>query len=346
MIENVNISNLKLFNNEGYSLPLANDLQKKIQEEIASKVAKLLSQEFIHTFIPDHNLNETKLRIYLTKDGITVEMLETSGTDTKNIKQDADLSDDIKTRKEKIIKKVNSLFEEIPESNVFSKLESEKVHPLSVPKSEQVPFRVGFDANIPNPYAQQLQAKIEALQNQLNQQKPSSEEFLLIRHQLQLLTQAVEALKNKQNISFSRTEEYAFINGLMDRQMDLCQMFIKCLSEKIHPTSNTPIPPDPTLKDITAKLEIERNALKAELKSLHKDHEKTSQLLAEKQQEILDLQTHLSSLIQEKTALQLEQNNLKSQLAQANRNLAVQSTLQDEIKKLTDSTTSLQLSLV
>ena len=42
MVNNINISNLQMFDKEGCFLPCANGLQKDIQEDIAKKVVKLL----------------------------------------------------------------------------------------------------------------------------------------------------------------------------------------------------------------------------------------------------------------------------------------------------------------
>ncbi|PWU14869.1 MAG: hypothetical protein C5B45_03720 [Chlamydiae bacterium] len=314
MINNLNISNLQVFNKEGASLPCSSDLQEAMQIGIAKKVGKLLNAEGFLALIPNFDpTKDTKLRIHLTKEGITIQLLERAVEDAKAApsytKKDPELSEEIKTRKEKIITKVDSLFKEPPSFSSSPELKSDKIHPLFIPsqpsKDEQSPFTIGFDATVSNPQIQQLHAKIEALQDQLNKKTPHSEELQVIKEQLQLLTELIHNSK-QENITYPQTEQYVLINKLVDNQRDICRALLVLLSRNLNQTSNTtPLTPSPTQTDIENANNLTSTS-----------HEKDSQSLIQKEQEIITLQAQLSNLQQEKDSLVLEQQNLTEQLAQ------------------------------
>ena len=240
MTINPNISNLQVFNKEGYSLSCPNDLQEAIQTGIAKKVGKLLNAEGFLALIPDFDPTEdTKLRIHLTKDGITIQLLERDLKDSKTAssyaENDPAITEAIKIRKEKIITKVDSLFKEPPSLGLSTRLGSEKIRPLFIPsqpsQGEKIPFKIGFDATVSNPQIQQLHAKIEGLQDQLNKKNPHSEELQIIKEQLQLLSQAIHNLSiSQENITYPHTEEYALIDKLVGNQRDVCRELLDLLS--------------------------------------------------------------------------------------------------------------------
>lgn len=364
MINNINVSNLQVFNKEGTSLPCPNDLQEAIQVGIAKKVGKLLNAEGFLTLIPGFDPSKgTKLRIYLTKDGITIQLLERDlEVDTSYTKKDPELSEEIKIRKEKIIKKIDSLFKEPSFLNPSARLASEKTRPLFIPlqssKNEQVPFKIGFDTTtVSNSKIESLHAKIEGLQDQLNKPSPHSKELEVIKEQLQFLNRAIHNLSIKQeNITYPHTEEYALINKLVDNQRDVYRALLDLLSSNL---SQIPTPPSSVFQDTKIKemtFKAKENASLEEIKDLS----------AQEQKELIDLKEdlkNLSNLQKEKDNLELEYENLKQQfniskeiqyhmsasydkqmeqLAISNRTLQTQlSTKDEEIFKLEDQFQSL-----
>ena len=247
MINIHNISNLEMFNQEGYSVSCPKDLQEAIQAGIVKKVRKLFNTEGFLALIPNFDPTEdTKLRIHLTKDGITIQLLEKDTSnpkvDTPYTKNDLELSEEVKTRKEKIIKKIDSLLKKPSALDSSARLES-KVHPLfipSQPNKEQAPSKIYFDATLSNPQIQQLHARIEDLQNQLNKKNPYPEELKVIKEQLVFLNQAILNLSLKQeNITYPHTEEYTLINKLVDNQQDIYRALLDLLSRNLNQTSNT-----------------------------------------------------------------------------------------------------------
>ncbi|VHO00965.1 hypothetical protein [Candidatus Rhabdochlamydia sp. T3358] len=303
MINKLNISNLQMFNQEGSPLSCPNDLQEAIQTGIAKKVGKLLNAEGFLALIPDFDPSkDTKLRIHLTKDEITIQLLERDlenlKIDTSYTKKDPELSEEIKTRKEKIIKKVDSLFKEPFSLDPSARLESEKIRPLFIPsplsQDEQVPFKIGFDATLSSPQIQQLHAKIEELKNQLNKKTPHSEELQVIKEQLASLSQAIHNLsKNQENITYPHTEEYALINKLVDNQRDVYRALLDLLSRNLN---QTPTPLPSVFQD-------------AEIKEMPKENAAL--------EELIDLKEGLKELSKEKTDLESEHEKLTEQLTQA-----------------------------
>ena len=343
MINIHNISNLEMFDQVGSPLSCPNDLQKAIEEGIAKKVGKLLNAEGFLALIPNFDPNEdTKLRIHLTKDGITIQLLE---RDTNNLKTDKSYSEDnqlvtpeIKTRKEKIIKKVDSLFKEPSAIDPSARLES-KVLPLfiSQPNKEQVPSKIHFDATLPNPQIQQLHAKIENLQNQLNKRTPYSEELQVIKDQLELLKQAIHNLSAKQeNITYPHTEKYALINKLVDNQRDIYRALLDLLSRNLNQPPITPLtsPPAQGIENSTLKESLKLQQEKIDLKQTKDSFEdintvlqndllsKEEQIIALEQQiqslpkpeALQKLQSQLEILQSEKADLQSQQDESTSQL--------------------------------
>lgn len=384
MINNLNISNLQMFNQEGYSLPCPSNLQEAIQSGIAKKVGKLLNAEGFLALIPDFDPSkDTKLRIHLTKDGITIQLLE---RDTNNPKADRAYSkdnhlvtDEIKTRKEKIIEKVDSLFKESPSLDPSARLGSEKIRPLFIPsplsQDEQVPFKIGFDATLSSPQIQQLHAKIEELKNQLNKKTPHSEELQVIKEQLASLSQAIHNLsKNQENITYPHTEEYALINKLVDNQRDVYQALLDLLSRNLNQTSSTiPQTPSPAQgiensapKEMILKLQQEkidleeaRDDLESTNAALQRDFRfKEEQIIILEQQiqslptdkDLQRLQSKLNTIRTDKDNLQSQENNLKVQLNEANEikiqlesaNTVLQNTLDSKNEKIAELDTQIQ----
>ena len=325
MINIHNISNLEMFDQEGSSVPCSNDLQEAIQAGIAKKVGKLLNTEGFLALIPNFNPNEdTKLRIYLTKDGITIQLIE---RDTNTLKTDKSYSEDnqlvtpeIKIRKEKIIKKVDSLFKESSALDPSSRLQSEKIRPLFIPSQsnkEQVPSKIHFDATLSNPQTHQLHARIEDLQNK---KTLYPKELQVINDQLELLRQAIHNLSAKQeNITYPHTEEYALINKLVDNQRDICQKLLDLLSRNLNQAPITPHAQEiknSTLKEMLLKLQKEKTDLEQTINLIQQSYKEVSQTLEHKEKEIVALQEKLKTL----SSLESERTKLLEQLNQAREN--------------------------
>lgn len=237
MINIHNISNLEIFDQKGYFLSCSNDLKEAIQIGITEKVGKLLNTPGVLSLIPNFDPNkDTKLRIHLTKDGITIQLLERA-LDASYTKKDLELSEEVKTRKEKIIKKVDFLFQELCSLDSSSRLKS-KVPPLFIPLQsikEQVPSKIGFNATLSNPQIQQLHAKIEDPQDQLNTKTSYAKDLQLIKEQFAFLNQAIHKLSLKEeNITYPHTEEYALINKLVDNQQDIYRALLDLLSKNLN----------------------------------------------------------------------------------------------------------------
>ncbi len=337
MINNINISNLQAFNKNGDSLPCTADLQKEIQEGIAKKVGKLLNAEGFLALIPDFDPTEnTKLRIYLTKDGITIQLLERDLKDPKTAssyaENDPAITEAIKIRKEKIITKVDSLFKEPSSLDPSAGLDSEKIRPLFIPsqssKDEQIPFKIGFDATVSNPQIQQLHAKIEGLQDQLNKKTPHSEELQVIKEQLASLSQAIHNLsKNQENITYPHTEEYALINKLVDNQRDVYRALLDLLSRNLN---QTPAPLPSVFQD-------------TKIKEMPFEAKENTSL-----EELIDLKEglkELSNLQKEKDDLELKYKNLTEQLTQA-KEAQSDKDYTNKIKQLKRSNTDLQANIL
>ncbi|MDR2539417.1 MAG: hypothetical protein LBC45_02210 [Chlamydiales bacterium] len=369
------MSNLEIFDREGYSLPCPNDLQEVIQAKIAKKVEKLLNEEGFLALIPNfHSTEDIKLRIHLTKNGITIQLLERglegSKVNTSYVKKNPELSKEIKTRKEKIIKKVDSLFKEPPFLDPSARLQSEKIRPLFIPlqfsKDEQAACKISFDATLSNLQIQQLQAKIEDLQNQLNKKTSYSKELQIIKDQLELLSQSIRALSLKQeNITYPHTEEYALINKLVDNQQDIYRALLDLLSRNLYQTSNTtPLTPASQDKDkqITELNEQIKNSdntyqkLEKQLSLLRQEKEKSSLFLIQKEDEIAILQEELknlsplplqlSHLQQEKVELESERIKLIEQLAQARKDqIQLTANYHNQAEQLEKSNKALQTQL-
>ena len=347
MINNINVSNLQVFNKEGASLSCPNDLQEAIQVGIAKKVGKLLNAEGFLTLIPGFDPSKgTKLRIYLTKDGITIQLLERDlEVDTSYTKKDPELSEEIKIRKEKIIKKIDSLFKEPSFLNPSARLASKKTRPLFIPlqssKDEQVPFKIGFDTTtVSNSKIESLHAKIEGLQDQLNKTSPHSKELEVIKEQLQFLNRAIHNLSIKQeNITYPHTEEYALINKLVDNQRDVYRALLDLLSSNL---SQIPTPPSSVFQDTKIKemtFKAKENASLEEIKDLS----------AQEQKKLVDLKEglkNLSNLQKEKDNLELEYETLRQQFNAAKDIHYIKSvTYNDQIEQLEISNRSLQTQL-
>ncbi|MGL4539803.1 MAG: hypothetical protein ACRCU0_02345, partial [Candidatus Rhabdochlamydia sp.] len=189
-----------------------------------------------------------------------------------------------------------------------------------------------------------LQTQLDVLPNLQSQLSALTREKAALQlEQNNLKSQLAQANRNLVAQSALQAEIKKLTNSTTSLQLSLLDkdQQIAVLSEQTQNSSKT----YQEIQNKLALLQQEKDTLEKKTALTNKDHEKISQLLAEKQQEILDLQTHLSSLIQEKTALQLEQNDLKSQLAQANQNLTEQSTLQAEIEQLKITSQFLQANL-
>ncbi|WP_215217033.1 hypothetical protein, partial [Candidatus Rhabdochlamydia sp. W815] len=368
MINIHNISNLEMFDQKGSFLPCPNDLQEAIQAGIAEKVGTLLNAEGFLALISNFNpTKDIKLRIHLTKDGITIQLLRRENLeDSKVAKKDSELSQEIKERKEKIITKAASLFKESFSLGSSAGLKS-KVRPLFIPSQtnkEQVPSKIHFDATLSNSQIQQLHAKIEDLQDQLNKKTPSSEELKVIKEQLVFLTQAIHNLSLKQeNITYPYTEEYALINKLVDNQQDIYRALLDLLSRNLNQSPITPLTSPPAqgiensaLKEMLLKLQKEKTELEQTNDLTGQSYKKASLLLAQKEHEIAtlqeklealpNLQLQLSDLQREKNNLDSEYGTLTEQLSQIKESqIKLSTNYNNKIEELNSSNALLQTQL-